>query len=473
MVQPINYVIPQADPFAGVLQGLKLGATFQDIEAARAANQQALALKAAQEQEIQAKINAQNRLATAADSLLGKIRGGMATESDFAEYRLIAPKDQSEAAARVFEGMSKTQQQNALSFGTQVMAALGSEDPQIGIAMLEEREAAEREKNPQMAQAWGTVAKLAKLDPANGIFAAGAAMAGLPGSKEAIEGWQKTQEERRARTLEPFKVREQTATTLIKEAEAKFAPERFGAALNLTNAQIEQAKAARRASDAAAEKSGADAVRARAEANQLSAGVIPADKRPEAESKFRREYSDQTKGYQEVKSAYGRVLASEDTAVGDLSLIFGYMKMLDPGSVVREGEFATAQNAAGVPERIQNIYNRVISGQRLSPSQRSSFKGQAGKLFETAQTQEGQVRQGIERIAKGYGLNTANIFYQAVETPPKDGEPSAAIPGAPVKPGQVAPAGPRAAPTAASPYAGMSNEELLRRLTQSPMPGGR
>jgi hypothetical protein len=427
MVQPINYQMQMADPFAGVLQGLKLGATFQDIEAARAANQQALALKAAQEQEIQAKINAQNRLATAADSLLGKIRGGTAKESDFAEYRLIAPKDQSEAAAKVFEGMSKAQQQNALSFGTQVMAALGSKDPQIGIAMLEERAAADND--PQMAQAWGTVAKLAKLDPANGIFAAGAAMAGLPGSKEAIEGWQKTQEERRARALEPFKFREQTATTLIKEAEANLAPAKLGADLNLTNAQIEAAKAARRASDAAAAKSGADAVRARAEADQLSAGVIPADKRPEAESKFRREYSDQTKVYQEVKSAYGRVLASEDTAVGDLSLIFGYMKMLDPGSVVREGEFATAQNAEGVPERILNIYNRVRTGERLSPSQRSSFKGQAGKLYETAQTQEGQVRQGIERIAKGYGLNTANIFYTPAEVmPTAPGQPKPAAP---------------------------------------------
>ena len=130
------------------------------------------------------------------------------------------------------------------------------------------------------------------------------------------------------------------------------------------------------------------------------------------------------------------MLASEDNAVGDLSLIFGYMKMLDPGSVVREGEFATAQNAAGVPERIQNIYNQVVSGQRLSPSQRQSFKGQAGKLYSTAQTQEAQVRQGIERIAKGYGLNTANIFYTPTEVAPTapgaaPGAPAPA-PGAPV-----------------------------------------
>jgi len=34
------------------------------------------------------------------------------------------------------------------------------------------------------------------------------------------------------------------------------------------------------------------------------------------------------------------------------------MKILDPGSVVREGEFATAQNSAGIPERIRAKYNR-------------------------------------------------------------------------------------------------------------------
>jgi hypothetical protein len=194
MVQPFNYQLQSADPFAGVLQGLKLGATFQDIEAARAANQQALALKSAQEQEIQAKINAQNRLATAASSLMDRIRNNTATAADFAEYRLIAPKDQSEAAGKIFEGMSKEQQQNSLSFGTQVMAALGSKDPQIGIAMLEERAAADND--PQMAKAWGNIAKLAKLDPANGVFIAGPLIASLPGGKDALDGWESLQRSR-------------------------------------------------------------------------------------------------------------------------------------------------------------------------------------------------------------------------------------------------------------------------------------
>ena len=94
------------------------------------------------------------------------------------------------------------------------------------------------------------------------------------------------------------------------------------------------------------------------------------------------------------------------------------MKMLDPASVVREGEFANAQNATGVPERIQNVYNRIIGGERLSADQRRSFKAQAGKLYDVSAKQEKEVRGGIERIAKSYGLSSDRIFYSEDESAP-------------------------------------------------------
>ena len=238
------------------------------------------------------------------------------------------------------------------------------------------------------------------------------------------------------------------ATATIKQIEAKYAPDKFLTDLNLTKEQIEQAKAARKASDAAAKESGAKATRLEAEAAQMALGIIPVEKRPEVESKFRKEYNDQTQTYQTVKSAYGRVLSSEDSAVGDLSLIFGYMKMLDPGSVVREGEFATAQNATGVPERIINIYNKLITGERLNSSQRNSFKGQAKGLYNSALEGEKTIRTGLDRIAKGYGLNTANIFYTPTEVEPTAQTAQAAPPAT----------APPAAPAAATrPAAGQRN----------------
>ncbi len=72
------------------------------------------------------------------------------------------------------------------------------------------------------------------------------------------------------------------------------------------------------------------------------------------------------------------------SAAGDLSIIFAYMKLLDPPSTVREGEQALAANAAGVPDRVRNIYNRVLTGERLAPAQRQDFINQARSQYAAA-----------------------------------------------------------------------------------------
>ncbi len=174
--------------------------------------------------------------------------------------------------------------------------------------------------------------------------------------------------------------------------------------------------------DVKKDKMKVDLKKVEAELKEMSAvdGKIPPSKRTDAETKLRAEYSKETKVFKDISEAYGRLEASQDTAAGDLSLIFGYMKMLDPGSTVRESEFATVEQAAGVPERVINIFNKVRSGQKLTPGQRKSFKGQAKALFETAKKSENKVRQGLTRIAKNGGLNLDNIFYEDVLTDPTE-----------------------------------------------------
>ncbi|CAB4137434.1 hypothetical protein UFOVP768_29 [uncultured Caudovirales phage] len=419
-MQPIDYGVQIPDPTQSFLSAFQTGTAIQEAS-----------LKQQQQQQQMAN----QRLIQEG---LAKIRQPGATVEDVSNLAMILPKDQSETVIKAFQLKTDAQKQNALNRAGKVVSALFAGENDIAQQLISDEAVAMRnsgnEEGAKFLETWRGVTEVNPTASQNFFTAE---LLRLPGGDKIVENIVKLQEDRRKAQIQPFTLRQETANALIKEAEAKFAPDKFGAELGLTQAQIDASKAARRASDAAAAKSGADARRAQAEADQISAGIIPADKRPEAETKFRREYSDQTKGYQEVKSAYGRVLSSEDNAVGDLSLIFGYMKMLDPGSVVREGEFATAQNAAGVPERIQNVYNKVISGERLSASQRNAFKGQAGKLYTTAQQQEAQVRQGIERIAKGYGLKTENIFYTPTETAPTaPGAPAPAAPGAPA-PAQV------------------------------------
>lgn len=419
-IGPINYGIDVPDPSQTFLQAFKTGTAITET---RMAQEQAQRQAEQQKTVMQA---------------FERLRQPGATAKDYADLAMMLPETQAKAVRESFSLINADQQQNALQRSGQVFSAFKSGKPDIAVNLLEQQITARRnggdEEGAKFLETWRDVAK-ENPKAAEDYF--GFTISQMPGGDKVIESAVKLEEDRRKAELQPFTLRKATSDAIIKEAEAKFAPEKFGLEINLTQSQIEQAKAARRASDAAAAKSGADARRAQAEADQISAGIIPADKRPETETKFRKEYNDQTKPYQEVKSAYGRVLSSEDTAVGDLSLIFGYMKMLDPGSVVREGEFATAQNAAGVPERIMNIYNKVASGQRLSPSQRDSFKGQAKGLYNSALEGEKTVRTGLERIAKGYGLKTENIFYTPTETAPTaPGAPAPAAPGAPA-PAQV------------------------------------
>jgi hypothetical protein len=177
----------------------------------------------------------------------------------------------------------------------------------------------------------------------------------------------------------------------------------------LTGAQTQQALASAR-------KLSAEAQQAVAEA---ASGGDPG-KRFEAEQKLRKEYADQTKGYVEVTESHRRMKAAADDGAGDIALIYSYMKMLDPGSVVREGEFATAQNSAGIPTAISNLYNKAISGQRLTPGQRKTFLGQANRLADAASKREAEVRDGLTNVVKSYRLSPDNVFGSGAKRDPGD-----------------------------------------------------
>ena len=407
-MQPINYGVQIQDPTQAFLSAFQTGASVQEARLKQEQQQQQMA----NQKLIQEGFT--------------KLRQPGATAADYANLSMLLPETQAKSVRESFNLLSGERQNAALQQSGQVFSAFKSGKPEIAISLLDQQIAGKRnsgdEEGAKFLETWRDVAK---ENPKATEDYFGFTISQMPGGDKVITSAIALEGERRAKEKQPFEILKLSSEAIIKEQEAKFAPDKFLTDLNLTKEQIEQAKAARRASDAAAKKSGAEAARAEAEAKQMSAGIIPVDKRPELETKFRKEYNDQTKPYQEVKSAYGRVLSSEDSAVGDLSLIFGYMKMLDPGSVVREGEFATAQNAAGVPERIMNIYNKVATGQRLSPSQRDSFKGQAKGLYTSALEGEKTVRTGLERISKGYGLNTENIFYSATEQAPTGAPPAA------------------------------------------------
>lgn len=91
----------------------------------------------------------------------------------------------------------------------------------------------------------------------------------------------------------------------------------------------------------------------------------------------------EVKEFRQVRNATRQIidLTSKGTPMANIGAVFSYMKILDPGSTVREGEAASAQNAAGVPDRIRNYYNQMVSGQGLSEAQRKDMADVARSIY--------------------------------------------------------------------------------------------
>jgi hypothetical protein len=81
------------------------------------------------------------------------------------------------------------------------------------------------------------------------------------------------------------------------------------------------------------------------------------------------------------------------TGIGDISAVFNYMKTLDPDSVVREGEFALAKDAAGLFERLSNIVTEAKKGTGLTPKARSEMRNLATQLIHTYEDKYEDVRE--------------------------------------------------------------------------------
>lgn len=137
----------------------------------------------------------------------------------------------------------------------------------------------------------------------------------------------------------------------------------------------------------------------------------------------------EVKQFREVQNATRQIidLTQKGTPMANIGSVFSYMKILDPGSTVREGEAASAQNAAGVPDRIKNYYNQMISGEGLSETQRKDMAEVARSIYnqrltgynDLANVYRGLVTdQGADPDKQGMTLATP---FEIATATPEDG----------------------------------------------------
>ena len=122
-----------------------------------------------------------------------------------------------------------------------------------------------------------------------------------------------------------------------------------------------------------------------------------------------------TKDFNTATTQYEKLLSSskQKSAAGDMSMIFTYMKILDPTSVVREGEQATAKEAGAVPDKILNLYNKAVTGQKLTKDQRADFVSTGTKLYDVNLKQLDAFKGSFLPSLDQYSIEPNKVFLSS------------------------------------------------------------
>lgn len=102
---------------------------------------------------------------------------------------------------------------------------------------------------------------------------------------------------------------------------------------------------------------------------------------------FRKTIMDQTKDFrQDIQPGYLKIIQfyNNRDPIGDYSLAVGYAKMIDPGSVAREGEVSAVANSGSIPDTLKaQLLNALTGNGRLPQRVRAGIYNNAIRIFNT------------------------------------------------------------------------------------------
>lgn len=401
-MEPINYILDVRSPIEQAMKGFALGR--QDIEQNQVMQEreQLMGIRgaqearaAAQEEERRAAAASERARAEAMQTQLMQLREGVLngtlTSEDINKFAIANAKTFDELSAAT-EQLAKPVREAATSFGSQLATSLLRGNTDVSVSRLDERIAAlENEGSPQSLEEAGKLKALreeALIDPQ------GAGLSILTGLR--VQG-----------------LIDSTAMDAILKAagQGQAAPE--GASPVGKIAQDVRAGLIPKSVLDAAIKLEED----------TAEGALTLQQKIAEEARLRGEYAKRTEDLSAAERNFSIIETSsmDQSGAGDIALVTSFMKMLDPGSVVRETEFATAANAGGLLARLNGIAKKVETGQFLSPEQRADFKRLAGEYLNAAKTQEQGVQQSFNLIVENYGLDPVNVFGARAMTAPAPG----------------------------------------------------
>lgn len=117
------------------------------------------------------------------------------------------------------------------------------------------------------------------------------------------------------------------------------------------------------------------------------------------------QFEEMEKAFQQVEMA-----SRAGTPIGDVASAIKIMKLLDPGSVVRESELGIALNqTSGLVDRWKTFIERKYTGQQLTATQREEFRQIASDFYNIAQQSKNKLDSRFINYAKGAGVDPSLV----------------------------------------------------------------
>lgn len=383
-IDPIQY-LPQPQQF-GPAQGFAIGQGIRDIRADQAKQE---ALEQARKQADLLKQQYSADLQNAWNSP-DKTRA-------FAELTTKYPQ-QREAFKQSMGMLSDEERDSQIKVTSQIYTALQNGKPEIAANILDGRIEARRNAGEDVADLELLRDNMVK-DPENAKSYAGMMLSSTMGPEKFLDTFGGLGEERRKKALEPLEIKKRAAEL------TKFADD------------LDLSKAKRNKILAETKKINLDSRKAllELEAKKDKEGQITDPKDLfKAEMDLRKEWTKRSSDLNSANQNFNKIQisAKDGTGPGDIALITSFMKMLDPGSVVRETEFATAQDTTGVFDSLKNKLTKLEDGTLLGldNTSRQRFVNLAKKYRDAAEEENKAVRKTFENNINSYGMDPNNIF---------------------------------------------------------------
>lgn len=117
----------------------------------------------------------------------------------------------------------------------------------------------------------------------------------------------------------------------------------------------------------------------------------------------------ETKDALKVAGLNRAVQNASDTGAGDIGLLYNFLHVVEPGSQVKESEFATAGSAGGLRAEVQGYFNKLDGKGQLPPSMRRQLKAESRLLTKSRLAGYSKIQNSFRGLSGAYGVNADNV----------------------------------------------------------------